>query len=129
MEILVVDDDVKVRETLIDMLSYSGFETTAATNGMEALRIMKEKDFPVVISDIRMPGMDGVELLREIKKNYSDTEVISITGYSQDYTFTDMVKAGASDFIAKPFSKDELEAKINRINKGATPKNRYYCQK
>jgi PAS domain S-box-containing protein len=117
MEILVVDDDVKVRETLIDLLSFSGFETTAATNGVEALRIMKEKNFPVVISDIRMPGMNGVELLREIKKNYSDTEVISITGYSQDYTFTDMVKAGASDFIAKPFSKDELEAKINRIYK------------
>ena len=115
MEVLVVDDNVDVRETLIAMLAYCDCEGTAATNGLEALSILKEKVYPVVISDIRMPGMDGIELLREIKKNYSDTDVISITGFSKNYTLCDMIKAGASDYIVKPFSKDELEAKLNRI--------------
>jgi signal transduction histidine kinase/FixJ family two-component response regulator len=115
MKILAVDDDVRVRRMLNEMLTSFGYECRTATNGKEALDVLKKGHFPILISDIRMPGMDGIELLKEIRENYSGIDVINITGYGDDYTFTDMIKAGASDFISKPFFKDELEAKIKRI--------------
>ncbi len=115
MKILAVDDDIKVRKMVSKMLSQLGYECITASNGSEALDILKEEKIPIVISDIQMPGIDGIEMLKEMKKNYLDIEMISITGHTDDYTFTDMIKAGASDFIAKPFTKDELEAKLKRI--------------
>lgn len=115
MKLLAVDDDLKVRETLSKMISRLGFECISVTNGREALGVLRENNCSIVISDIRMPGINGIELLNEIKENYPNIDVISITGYSDDYSFTDMIKAGASDFITKPFSQDELEAKLNRI--------------
>ena len=115
MKVLIVDDDMQVREMLHEMLPALGYECEMAANGEEALAILQNDFFPIVVSDIRMPGIDGIELLKNIKEKYSETDVISITGHSNEYTFTDMIKAGASDFILKPFSKDELEAKIRRI--------------
>ncbi len=117
MKILVVDDDLKVRETLHKLISRQGYECKTATNGREALEIVEEDNFSFVISDIKMPGMNGMELLKAIKKDYPDIDVIIMTAYSEDYTFTDVIKAGASDFISKPFSQDELEAKLGRIIK------------
>lgn len=115
MKILAVDDDIRVRTMTSKMLSHLGHECITASNGREALNILKEDKIPIVISDIRMPGIDGIEMLKEIKKTFLDIDVISITGHSDDYTFTDMIKAGASDFISKPFSRDEIEAKLKRI--------------
>ena len=115
MKVLVVDDDVNVSETLKEMLSHFGYECKIAANGREALNILQEEHFPIVLSDVRMPEMNGVELLKKTKKNYPEIDVIIITGYGKDHSFVDMVKAGASDFIVKPFSCDELEAKISRI--------------
>jgi len=115
LKILAVDDDLNIREMIYEMLSHLGYECKAASNVKEALGFLQQEDFSIVISDVRMPGIDGIELLKEIKSTYPDIAVISITGYSHDYTFMDMINAGASDFILKPFSKDELEAKVNRI--------------
>lgn len=115
MKVLIVDDDMRVREMLHEMLPSLGYECRVAANGKEALTILEDEYFPIVVSDIRMPGIDGIELLRKIKEKYSNTDVISITGHSNEYSFTDVIRAGASDFILKPFSKDELEAKIRRI--------------
>ena len=115
MKILAVDDDERVRTTLCEMFSRFGHEYKMAANGREALSILQKDYFPIIVSDIRMPAMDGIEFLKEVKEHHPDIDVISITGHSNDYTFVDMVKAGASDFIHKPFSKDELEAKIGRI--------------
>jgi len=115
MKVLVVDDDLRVREMIPGMLSRSGYECKTAANATEALDLLQKDTFSIVISDIRMPETDGIELLKEIKATYPDIDVISITGHSNDYTFMDVVNAGASDFILKPFSKDELEAKLTRI--------------
>jgi PAS domain S-box-containing protein len=115
LKILAVDDDLKIREMIGQMLFHLGYECKMAANVKEALGFLQQEHFSIVISDVRMPGMDGIELLKEIKSTYPDIAVISITGYSNDYTFMDMINAGASDFILKPFSKDELEAKVNRI--------------
>lgn len=115
MKILAVDDEVKMRELLYEMLSRLGYECKTAANGREALSILQDDYFPIILSDVRMPLMDGIELLKNTKKIYPDIDVISMTGYSKDHTFVDVVKAGASDFILKPFSCDELKAKISRI--------------
>ena len=115
MKILAVDDNEQIREILAEMLSRFGFACSTASNGREALDLMSRDDFFLVLTDMRMPEMDGIELLREIKKHYPDTDVISVTGYDANYTFTDVIKAGASDFILKPFAEDEVEAKINRV--------------
>ena len=115
MKILAVDDNEQIREILSEMLSRFGFECSTAANGREALDLMHKEDFPLVLTDMRMPEMGGIELLHEIKKNYPDTDVISVTGYDANYTFTDVIRAGASDFILKPFAEDEVEAKINRV--------------
>lgn len=115
MKVLVVDDDIRIREMFYEMIPSLGYACRVAANVKEAIAMLKDDHFPIVISDIRMPEIDGIELLKEIKEKYPEIDVISITGYSKDYTFTDVIKAGASDFILKPFSRDELEAKIRRI--------------
>jgi len=117
MKILIVDDDEMMREMLKEMLSRSGYTCITAVGSEGALCMLERAHFSIVVSDIRMPGLDGMGLLREIKEKHPDIDVISMTGYSKEYTFTDLIKAGASDFITKPFSKDELEAKISRIVK------------
>jgi DNA-binding NtrC family response regulator len=104
VKILAVDDNEQIREILAEMLSRFGFACSTAANGREALDLMHKEDFSLVLTDMKMPEMGGIELLREIKKNYPDTDVISVTGYDANYTFTDVIKAGASDFILKPFA-------------------------
>lgn len=115
MKILAVDDDAQVREILFEMLTRFGYLCRTAAHGREALAILAEEDIPLIISDIRMPGMDGIALIKEIKSKHPAADVISITGYAGDYTFTDVIMAGASDFILKPFTENEVEAKLNRI--------------
>jgi len=115
MKILVVDDEVKVREVLQGILSQLGYKCSIASSASEAILMLQNDYFPIVLTDIRMPEIDGFQLLTTIKANYPDTDVMCTTGYSKEYTFTDVIKAGASDFLTKPFSKDELEAKLNRI--------------
>jgi len=111
MKVLIVDDDMQVREMLHETLSALGYESAMAANGEEALAILQDDFFPIVVSDIRMPGIDGIELLKNIKEKYSETEVISITGHSNEYTFTDMIKAGASDLLNKDITSKYLGQK------------------
>jgi len=98
-------------------LSSMGFDFVSANDGRQAVEILESARFDVVISDIQMPLFDGVELLRLIKKEYPKTDVILITGYSQTYTFTDVIREGATDYLEKPFTKDAVRAKILRILK------------
>jgi len=115
MRILVVDDDIRVREMLSEVLTSIGYECKTANGSGEALSILEKDYFPLVIIDIRMPGMDGLALLKEIKSKDRYIDVISMTAYNKEYTLKDVINDGASDFILKPFSKDEVEAKVSRI--------------
>ncbi|MDX1778559.1 MAG: response regulator, partial [Thermodesulfobacteriota bacterium] len=115
MKIVVVDDDQYIAELLSEMLTRFGYDCRSAGNGKEALELLQEDTVSIVLTDMKMPVMDGMELLQEIKKNYSSVDVICMTGHGGSYTFTDVIKAGASDFILKPFGEDEVEAKINRV--------------
>lgn len=113
--ILIVDDDPVIRELLLDYLSTNNCPAKTAEDGFAALELLKRDDFTIVITDLMMPGMDGIELIHTIKKRWDDIDIIAVTGFKQDFSYTDVIQAGASDFIAKPFNLNELEAKINRI--------------
>lgn len=114
-KILLVDDDPAVLEILGDFIAVFGFEYETAKDGSEAVERLKQSTFHIVLTDMMMPNMDGMELLHHIHYNYPEIKVMVITGYDRTFTYTDVINAGASDFISKPFNSDELEAKINRL--------------
>lgn len=115
MKILLVDDDASILDILADLMAIFGHEYETATNGLEATEKLKKDFFHIVLTDMMMPGMDGMELLKHIHSNYPHIKVMVVTGYDRTFTYTDVIRAGASDFISKPFNTDELEAKINRL--------------
>jgi len=113
--ILIVDDDPLILELLGISINSFGFTYAAANNGQEAMDILQRQEFALVITDMIMPEVDGMQLLAHVKTHYPQTDVIVVTGYTGAFSYTDVIRAGASDFIAKPFNADELAAKINRI--------------
>lgn len=115
VRILIVDDEEVVLESLKRIVERGGYDCFVARGAMEALRILEENQVDIVISDIKMPGMDGMELLREIKAHFPDVDALMMTGFDTKETFVQVIEAGATDFIAKPFHQDELLAKIKRI--------------
>jgi diguanylate cyclase (GGDEF)-like protein len=122
-KILVVDDDEALCQTLAEMMDVLGHNSKTARDGSQALKILEEEPFNIVISDIKLPGIDGLSLIKKIKEKSPETDIISITGYGSKYSYTDVIKNGASDFITKPFVVDEMEAKLNRIIRERNIKN------
>jgi signal transduction histidine kinase len=113
--VLIVDDDVGIRELLQEVMDLFGFCCKTAENAKEALKALEEDTFELMITDIKMPNIDGMELLKEAKAQYPDLDVIMMTGFSGDYSFNEVVIAGASDIIPKPINLEDVEAKINRV--------------
>jgi len=114
-QLLVVDDDPGILSLLTDFFACYGYPFRIAQNGIEALNLLKQFDATIIITDLLMPNMDGMELIREVKKTAPDIDIIVVTGFAKQYRYTDVIKAGATDFIQKPFNLDELEAKLNRV--------------
>ncbi len=112
--ILIVDDDPYLRETLVKLLGVIGISAESASNGEEALKMLDEDIYTIMLTDMKMPGIDGMELIKRVYEKY-EINVIAMTGYSEGYNYVDVINAGASDFIKKPFGIEELEAKIRRI--------------
>ncbi len=112
--ILVVDDDELVRMTLSVLVSSLGYHCLVAGDGVEAISVLESAGVDLVLSDIVMPGMDGLALLDHIKKHYKETDVILSTGYHEKASYAEVIKAGAIDFIKKPIDQAELEAKLAR---------------
>ena len=112
--VLVVDDETPITEMLFQALSKAGYTCHTAANGEQALSVMAENHFDVVLTDIRMPGMNGVDLLKKIKAAY-DSDVMVMTGFTEDYNYESIVTAGASDFIQKPISFKELTIRLKRV--------------
>ena len=115
--VLVVDDDDQCRRVLLNYLELIHYACKGAADAPEALGILGQEQFDLVVSDIKMKGMDGVELMQEAHQTYPQVPFIIMTGYALEYSYHDIINAGASDFIAKPFSLGELRAKIWRIQK------------
>ncbi len=112
-KILVVDDDEIVRRSHLRSLAGANCEVHAAWDGTEALRAMAEHPFDVVLLDLRMPGLDGMAVLRTIKEQWPESEVVIITGYPTIETAKEAVRLGAYDHLAKPVGPDDV---INAAN-------------
>lgn len=111
-KILLVDDEEIMLKYLSRFLIKKDFDISTAMSGNEALGIIKEQDFIVVLLDVLMPGMDGIETLREIKKIKPLTEVIMLTGHASVQVAMQGMKLGAFDYLMKPFDQDKLLAKL-----------------
>lgn len=112
--ILVVDDDEIVRRLLLDTLSENGYSVETATNAKDALEKLNQKFFNAILTDIKMPDMDGLELLKTVKTTHPDIPVIVMTGYGSMESAIASIKAGAYDYIAKPIDLNELTIAIER---------------
>ena len=114
-KILVVEDDPILRKFITDVLEKRGAEVTKCENGVEALKKVRDNSYNLVVSDLKMEGMDGLELLTEIKKISSTTEVVIITAYGTVSSAVDAMKKGAFDYITKPIELEELYIVIDRV--------------
>lgn len=111
--VLLVDDEVPFVETMTKRLTKRKLEVKTALNGSEALKVLgKDPNVEVVILDVKMPGMDGVETLKEIKKRHPLVEVIMLTGHATVETAIEGMKLGALDYLMKPCEMDLLMAKV-----------------
>ncbi|MBW2568184.1 MAG: sigma-54-dependent Fis family transcriptional regulator [Deltaproteobacteria bacterium] len=113
--ILIVDDEPSMRIALSESLKSCGYKVEVSGSGVNALEKFQEDKFEVVITDMRMPGMNGMDVLRGIKKVSSKTPVIVITAYGTINTAVEAMKEGASDFLMKPFSIDHLELLVKKV--------------
>jgi DNA-binding response OmpR family regulator len=112
--ILVVDDDPEFRENLAELLTNTGFFPEVAITGREALEKTESGNFDIIMLDFMMPGMDGIETMREMKRLGRQSKIIMITAFSTVQNAVEAIKHGASDYISKPFKVEELTAVINR---------------
>ncbi|MEJ5376401.1 MAG: endopeptidase La [bacterium] len=112
--LLVVDDEEIARENMRHVLSKEGYEVATASNGIQALDMLRQKAFDLVLTDLKMERVDGLELLGRIKELHPETSVILITGYATVDTAVRAMKTGACDYLAKPFQLEELRAAVTR---------------
>ena len=112
--ILIVDDDTDIRELMCKYLEMMGYKTFGAASAEDSIELLKEKKIHVVITDILMSGMNGLELTDFIKKDY-DIDVIVMTGYSGDFSYEEAISKGASDFVFKPIRFEELHLRLKRV--------------
>jgi putative two-component system response regulator len=128
---LIVDDEPSVRRSLVRMLQAQGFTCFEAGTGREALSVLERiGEAPLVISDMKMPELDGIGLLGALRERYPDTSVIMLTGMSETTTAVDCLHMGAADFLLKPISVGELQARVARAleKRALVLQNRFYQQ-
>ena len=112
--LLIVDDEPVMRESLRDWLTDSGYEVETAEDGEEALKTIAEKDFDVAILDLKLPGKDGIEVLKEARTKRPQLKGIIITAYPSIETAVGAMKEGAIDYLPKPFDLNQLEKLIRQ---------------
>jgi len=106
--ILVIDDERSIRNTLKDILEFEKYQVELAEDGFKALELLKNSDFDVILCDIKMPGMDGIEVLQKVEELKPDTPVVMISGHGNIDTAVESIKKGAFDFIEKPLDLNRL---------------------
>lgn len=116
VKILIVDDEVSIRDIIKEYLDFADYEYDEAADGMQAIKMINQEDFDLVILDIMMPGIDGISVLKELRKKH-DTPVILLTARGNEYDKLIGFEMGADDYISKPFSPKELLARIKSVLK------------
>lgn len=114
-KILLVDDDPDHLSIVERYTSSMGLPSLAVSSAHDAVKCLQDHSFEAMVTDLVMPVMDGMELLRYTRAHHPQVEVMVMTGFSNTYSYLDVIKAGATDFIAKPFQRGEYEAKLNRL--------------
>lgn len=129
--ILIVDDEVDALDLMEELFQKNGYDTYTASNGVEALNILRETEVDIMISDIFMPEMDGMSLLDTVSKKYQDISVLMITAHGTIETAVEAMKKGAKDYILKPLHLDEIVAKVETMSqlKSLIKENRYLKDK
>jgi len=114
-KILVVDDEDALRTVLSAELNSEGYDVATAADGMEALAELQKSKFDLVLLDIKMPNMNGFEVLKVIKEKYTGTKVIMLTGFADLKNAIESKKLGAEDFVSKPYDLVDLLTTIDRV--------------
>ena len=111
--ILVMEDDVSVAKGLEMVLTEEGYDVNWAGTGELALEAFKQKRYDLLVADLRLPGIDGMEVIKQVKEEKPETEVIVITGYGTTATAVEAMKLGASEFLPKPFTEDQIKGAVD----------------
>ncbi|RJP74680.1 MAG: response regulator [Candidatus Abyssobacteria bacterium SURF_17] len=117
IHLLLVDDEERFLETTSKLLRRQGVEALTSTNGVDALKMLKDNRIDVVVLDVKMPGLDGGEVLRKIRQNYPLVEVIMLTGHASVESAVEGLKLGAFDYLMKPSSIEGIMAKATEAAK------------
>ncbi len=113
--ILVVDDEQMMRDLLQKILSRDGYSVSTAEDGEAALKMLESVSVDIVISDIKMPRLNGFELLRIVKREYPRIAMIMMTAYGDSYTVKDALLLGADEYVSKPFKSHEISLIVERV--------------
>jgi len=122
-QILIVDDEANVRVVFSDVLRRESYIVKVAKDGPEAIKAVDEETFDLALVDLRMPRMDGIEVLENIKKRKPQIPVIIYTGYGSITTAVEAMRKGAADYLNKPFSPEDLKSSIRKALEGAGEHN------
>jgi len=115
MKVLLAEDEQAIAVPLADDIEAAGGDVTVARDGLEAARRLEESGYEVLITDVRMPGMEGTELLKAVADRQWDTSVIMITGYGTVESAVQAMRLGAYDYIRKPFYNEEIVLKLEKL--------------
>ena len=114
VKILVVEDEAMMRNLLLKILESEGYRVTLASSASEALEILEKDKYDLLLSDVKMPGMNGFELLETVKSKWSDIAVIVMTGYGDAYSVKEALLKGADEYLSKPFKSHEVSLIVER---------------
>jgi cyclic di-GMP phosphodiesterase len=114
LDCLVVDDEPRLRQVLIHLMRNDGFRCFEAGNGVEAIELLERQQMTLVISDLRMPRMDGIELLRQVRSRWPDTAMVMITAVADVEVAVSCLAIGAMDYLTKPFHLEEVRARVGQ---------------
>ncbi|PIE33220.1 two-component system response regulator [candidate division KSB3 bacterium] len=117
--ILVVDDEEGLREGLSKLLEDEGYTVLCAENGEKAINIIHDTHVDLMLTDMRMPGMSGIDLLKKVRKIREDIGVIILTGYGEIESYIEAMNFGAMEYVSKPFKVNELKFIVNKILSGS----------
>jgi DNA-binding NtrC family response regulator len=115
IKLLIADDEDRLRSTIAAWLTDEGFIVEEAQDGKEAIKKVQAKDFDIALLDIKMPGANGLEVLRYIKKNSGSTEVVMMTGMSDVTMAVEAMKLGAREYLTKPVDMDQLVPQLRNL--------------
>ena len=116
--VLVIDDEEVIRSLLVESLSSDGFEVESAVSGEQALEMVRRRRFDLAVTDLKMPGMDGIATMRALKQADRELQVVVMTGYASLDTAIDALKGGAFDYIQKPFKPSEMTSLLKKAMEG-----------